>query len=99
FVEEVLRFTQSLQEAHRDSVVVLGLAISDDVALVRKQHEDMHLSFPILSGKGLRLTYAVEDTPKLLVLDPAGVLRASFAGWGPETPGGVREEIKRWLQK
>jgi peroxiredoxin len=99
FVEEVLHFAQNVREAHRDTVVVLGFAISDDTALVRKQHEDMHLSFPILSGKGLRLTYSVEDTPKLMVLDPAGVLRASFAGWGPETPVGVREEIKRWLQK
>lgn len=98
-VEEVLHFAQDLQEAHKKTVTVLGLAVSDDVALVRKQHEELGLGFPILSGKGLRLAYKVEDTPKLIVLDSAGVLRAQFAGWGPETPGGVGNEIKRWLRK
>jgi peroxiredoxin len=98
-VEEVLGFAQRLQDAHRDAVAVLCFAVSDDTVRVKKQCEEMGLRLPVLSGKGLRLTYTVEDTPKLIVLDPAGVVRASFAGWGPETPGGVREEIKRWLRK
>jgi peroxiredoxin len=98
-VEEVLRFAEGLQDSHRGTISVLALAISDDLPWVKKQHEELRLTVPVLSGKGLRLTYKVEDTPKLIVLDAAGVVRASFAGWGPETPGGINEEIKRCLRK
>jgi len=43
----------------------------------------------------LRLSYAVDATPKFVVLDADGVVRGSYTGWGPETPRGVVEELKR----
>ena len=36
---------------------------------VLKQYADLKLQFPLATGNGLRQTYAVESTPKLVVLD------------------------------
>jgi peroxiredoxin len=96
--EEVLRFAQRLGAAHRD-LVVLGCVVSDDAEAVKKQHGDLGLAFPILAGKGLRLTFDVDATPKLIVLDASGVVRANYVGWGPETPDGVTAEVKRCLRR
>lgn len=95
--EELLRFAQRLYETHRE-VMVLGLAYSDDTAAIVKQYADLKLSFPLLPGKGLRITYGVEATPKLLVIDADGVVRGNYVGWGLEIPGAVSEELKRCLK-
>jgi hypothetical protein len=95
--ERALRYCQSLQDAHPDEVCVLAFAISDDVELVRKQHTQLGLSIPVLSGKGLRQNYEVEATPKLIVIDSAGLVRGSYVGWGPEAAPAVSEELKRCL--
>jgi peroxiredoxin len=96
--EEVLRFAQSLQDLYHHRVNVLGLAICDDAEKVRQQHQDLKLSYPILSGNGLRQTYTVDATPKLIVIDAAAILRGIHDGWGPETPSAVRDDLKRCVQ-
>jgi peroxiredoxin len=98
-VEEVLRFGQRIQDAHGKSLGVVGLAITEDVEGVRKQHEELHLTLPILSGKGLRISYAVDATPKLFVLDGDGIIHGSYAGWGPEMPDAIRADLKTCLDK
>src|SRR5262249_45506963 len=94
---DLLRFAQRLTEANRPNATVLGLAMSDDAERVHHQHDALQLSFPILGGTGLRQTYDVASTPKIVVIDGAGVVRAAFTGWGQETPDEVTEELKRWL--
>jgi hypothetical protein len=66
-------------------------------AAVVREHDELGLTFPILLGTGLKLTYAVEATPKLVVLDAAGVVRDSHIGWGLETPAAIRAELRRWV--
>ena len=97
--EEVLHFAQSLLDRHRAAVCVLGFALSDDLDRVRRQHKDLRLSLPILSGKGLRQSYGIDATPKFVVLDAAGVIRTNYVGWGPETPASVEEEVQSLLNK
>jgi hypothetical protein len=97
--EQVLRFAQSVQDKYRQQVFVLGFAVSDDVERIKKQHSDLRLSLPIHSGKGLRHSYGVEATPKMVILDGAGVVRGNYIGWGPETSALVSEELQRWLRK
>lgn len=92
---EVLHFAQRVLEGNSDQVVVLGMAVSDDTTLLTKQRAALRLTFPMLSGTGLRLSYAVDATPKLVVLDAAGVVRGSYVGWGPETPRCVTEDLKK----
>ena len=94
--EELLKFAQSVQDADKSQVTVVGLAVTDDGEGALKQYTDLKLNFLLLSGKGLKQTYAVEATPKLVVLDPAGVVRGALVGWGREIPHVIVDEIKRW---
>ena len=86
-------------EAVRAPVTVVGLAIPPDAEQVRKQCADLKLTFPVLDGSGLRQTYDVEATPKLMLLDSTGVLRGAYTGWGDETADDVIAELKRWLPR
>jgi peroxiredoxin len=97
-VEQVLRFAQSVKEKYRQQVSVMCFAVSDDIERVQKQYSDLKLSVPIHSGKGLRQSYGVEATPKLVILDADGVVRGNYSGWGPETATSVTEELQRWLR-
>jgi hypothetical protein len=97
--EDMLRFAQALHEAHRGQLTVVALAMSDDSERVRKQHTDLRLSFPILNGKGLRSSYGVEATPRLMLLDADGVVRGIYVGWGTETPAEVSAELRRWVKQ
>jgi peroxiredoxin len=94
---DLLRFAQSLSDTYRQEVQVLGLAMSDDAERVRKQQAELKLTFPILNGSGLRISYAVDATPKVVVVDREGLVRGTYTGWGRETPTEVKEELKRWL--
>jgi peroxiredoxin len=96
--DELLRFAQKLQDENPAQLTVLALSMSEDVEAARKQHADLKLGFPVGSGKGLRLSYLLDATPKLVLLDSAGVVRASYVGWGSEIPGAVTEELRRWLK-
>jgi hypothetical protein len=95
---EVLRFAQGLTERHRGMSVV-GMAVTDDVAFVRKQHATLRLSFPVLDGNGLHVTYNVDATPRLVVLDGEGFVRGLYTGWGGHSAREITEELERWLAK
>ncbi len=92
---DVLHFAQKVLEGNSEQVVVLGLPVSDDTTHILKQRAALRLTFPLLSGTGLRKSYAVEATPKLVVLDANGVVRGSWIGWGPEIPHSITEELKK----
>ncbi len=96
----ILEFAQTLVgDADRPAVTVLGLAVSDDTDGILKQRRELKLTFPILSGQGLHLTYAIEATPKFVVLDAGGVVRESIVGWGREIPELLKQELQRWKQQ
>ena len=97
--EEVLRFAQRVSDIYPQQVTVLAFAMAGEPNQILKQRLDLRLTYPVLSGDGLALTYAVEATPKLLVIDAQGIARASAIGWGPETPTSMAEDLKSWLQK
>ncbi len=93
-VGEQLRFAQSIQDRSPQGITVLGMAMSEDGDLVRKQRTDLNLTFPVLCGSGLRLSYGVETTPRLVVLDAEGVVRGSYLGWGLEVQESVLDDLK-----
>jgi peroxiredoxin len=95
--EEVLRFGQAIQNNYREKVVVVGMVMSSDAERARRQHAALRLTFPLLDGTGLRQSYDVEATPKVIVLDAAGVVRGSEVGWGQETQEAVLGDLKRAL--
>ena len=96
---DLLRFAQHLHEAQQPQVTILGMAVTDDGEQVHTQQQSLQLSFPLLNGRGLRQTYAVDATPKVVVIDGKGIVRASFTGWGSETGNDVRDEVKKWVPK
>jgi peroxiredoxin len=96
---ELLGFAQRQADAHNGAVAVLGLAVTDDAETVLRQRTELRLTFPLLNGSGLRTSFDVQETPKLLVIDPSGVVRGSWVGWGQEIPGAVTQELERWLPK
>jgi peroxiredoxin len=96
--EEVLYFAQAIQDNYRDKVAVVGMVMSSDVERARKQHDALHLTIPLLDGTGLRQSYEVEATPKVVVVDAAGVVRGGQLGWGQETPAAVLGDLKKALR-
>ena len=96
--EEVLRFAQTVQDENRQAVTVVGLAVTEDASLVQAQQQSLRLSFPLLSGRTLRKPYGVDATPRFMVLDGTGLIRASFVGWGPETKRLIVEQMRRRLE-
>jgi peroxiredoxin len=98
-VEELLRFAQAVHEAYGKEATVVGLAMSDAAEKVRKQRTDLKLTIGVLNGVALRKSYDVEATPKLIVLDAEGVVRAAYDGWGEETAAGVKADLKKALPR
>jgi peroxiredoxin len=91
---EILRFANDKQ---RLGVAVLGLAVTSDANAVRKQHADLRLTFPVAAGDGFKVTYGVDATPRIILLDKDGTVRGAYTGWGTPTPGEINEELSRWL--
>jgi peroxiredoxin len=94
---DVLHFAQDLHSRYGRHLGVVALSVSDDSQTVLAQRTALHLSFPILHGSGLRVSYAIESTPKIVLLDATGVVRGAYLGWGRETPAEVLAELRRWL--
>jgi peroxiredoxin len=93
--EPVLHFAQKIRDEHREAVTVVGLAVTDNDKAAIRQRDDLRLSIPILSGNGLTLTYGVEATPKIVVVDANGIIQGDYLGWGPETPFSVKADLVR----
>jgi hypothetical protein len=95
----VLGFAQGLCEKFPGKMTVLGLAVSDDVKEVRRQHAEMRLPFAVLEGNGLHMTYGVDATPRLVLVDASGIVRGLYTGWGPQRSREIGEELQRCLAK
>jgi peroxiredoxin len=94
---ELLRFSQQLTTTYPTQMTVLGMSMVEETDRVLKQRSDLELTFPLLKGNGLRASYALEATPKMVLIDPNGIVRAAWTGWGSETPSEVLQELRRWL--
>jgi peroxiredoxin len=94
---DLLRFAQDVHKNHGRHASVVGLSVSDDTAVVLKQRTALGLGFPILHGAAMRVSYGVETTPKLVILDGHGIVRGMYLGWGGETAAEVLAELRKWL--
>lgn len=93
----VLEFARTISEKFAEQVTVLGMAVTEDVPLVRRQQQEMRLAFPLLDGRGLHTTFHVDATPRMILLDADGMMRGGFTGWGFHIPGEVLSELQRCL--
>jgi peroxiredoxin len=97
--KQVLDFCQAVSERYSVNLSILALAVADDSSLAVRQHAERKLTFPILDGRGLHHAFGVEATPRWIVLDKEGVLRAAYTGWSPENARDIDREIRRCLEK
>jgi peroxiredoxin len=93
---DVLHFAAEKQYL---GVTVVGMAVTSDAEAVKKLHAALHLTFPVLAGNGFQATYGVDATPRIVLLDKAGIIRGAYTGWGTPTPDEVSAELRRWLPK
>jgi len=96
---DILAFLADLNTASRGKVWVMGLSVVEDAAIVQKQLTDLKLTVPVLQGSGLRISYAVETTPRVVIIDAQGYARGAFTGWGREIPREIQAELKPWLSE
>jgi hypothetical protein len=96
--EPLLTYAQRLSDQHAGRLVVLPLSVSDDSDMALRQREALKVTLPILSGSGLRISYAIETTPKMVLIDAAGIVRGSYLGWGREIPQDIAADLKTWMQ-
>ena len=97
--ESALQLGEEVSVSFKGNVGVVGLAMSADRAAVRRQRTDLKLAMPLFDGRGLRQSYSVEGTPKLMVVDGDGMLRGSWVGWGEETREAVLKELRQWQKR
>ncbi len=64
-------------------VEVLGMNTDDDEADARFVIDKLALNYPTLKAEGLPEKYGVQGYPTLVVIDPAGVVRAFHYGYTP----------------
>jgi peroxiredoxin len=96
---EVLRFVQQATEQAREAdLAVVGFSMADDPEGVRRLQGQLNLTFLMLAGKSLRKSYGVDATPRLVVVDREGVVRAAYTGWGPERPAAILADLKKCLE-
>ena len=78
--------------------------MSGDLDAARKQHADLKLTVPLLDGSGLRISYDVDGTPKLMLLDgaassaattPAGAAKRRTRCWRSWDAAGRRSNVRR----
>jgi peroxiredoxin len=95
----VLLFAQQLLARYSQRINVVGMSISDKADGVRRQHAGLRLTYPVLSAGGLRGSFGVASTPKIVLLDGNNVIRGEYLGWanGGETAREVDAELRRWL--
>jgi peroxiredoxin len=94
---DLLRFAQDVHASCGMHVHVVGLSVSDDPTVALKQRTALKLDFPLIHGGGMRISYGVETTPRLVLIDSAGIIRGAWTGWGRETGVEVQAEVRRWL--
>lgn len=95
--EHILTYAQKLSDQMEGRLVVLPMSVSDNSELVLKQRNALNLRLPILSGSGLRVSYAIETTPKFVLIDGNGIIRGNYLGWGHEIPTEIATEMKNWI--
>jgi peroxiredoxin len=96
---DVMVFARDLAHKHGDGVAVLAMAVGAGAEAALAQQRDLRLPFAIHDGRGMRLTFGVEVTPRLVLLDDEGIVRSAHTGWGPHVPGEIAEELERLLRK
>lgn len=87
-----LSFAEQIQRDYKGKVQVLGLSVVGDARKATIQKETMKLSFPLMDGGGLKISYGLESTPRWVLMDQQMIIRALHSGWGDEIKGDLSRQ-------
>ena len=96
---EVVEYAKGMAQQHGDKLAMMAMAVTGDARFVQKQHRDLQLPFAVLDGRAMHLTFGVDATPRLVLLDADGIVRYAHTGWGPHIPRELQDELQQWLRK
>lgn len=96
---EVVEYAKTLAQQHGDKLAIMPMAVTNDAKLVRQQHQDMLLPFAILDGRAMHLTFAVDATPRIVLLDADGIVCYAHTGWGAQVSRELQDELRLRLRK
>jgi peroxiredoxin len=96
---KALGFAQHISQRPANDVNILAMAVTEDEELVQRQHKEMKLTFPILDGNNMVGLFAVDATPRFVVLDKQGIVRGTWTGWGIQTAPEVSATLQKWMGK
>ena len=97
--KEMLRFVHGIADKHPGAINFLAMAITDDPESACKQQAEMRLPFVLHDGKAFHTTFGVDATPRLVLIDGEGIVRATHTGWGFQSPKEMTDEILRCLPR
>jgi peroxiredoxin len=97
--KDVMLFARGLMQRHGDHVAVMAMAVGVPADLALKQQRELQLPFAILDGKGMQVTFGVQTTPRLVLLDGDGVVRTAHTGWGSHVSREIQDELASCLLK
>ncbi len=91
--KSLLAFARETHDSKSAPVNVLAMAVARDLNSAKQQHREMKLPFPIHDGNGMRITFGVEATPRIVLIDADGMVRFTQTGWGAHSAEEIRREI------
>lgn len=94
--EGALRVAQALHHVFDRRITVAALAVSAQGA--NAERDALKLNLLVADGSGVRSTYGVEFYPQFLVVDPTGILRWRFVGFGAEVGYLVKQQVEKWVE-
>jgi hypothetical protein len=97
-LDDLMGLVGRIAAQHRQ-VAVVGLAMAGSPTDLLRQRRQKGWTFPLLDGTGLRQSYGVAYTPKLVLIDARGVVCGMVEGWGGNTAEEFQAELPRWLKE
>ncbi len=93
---DMLRTLQTVQDdPSAGNLSVVAFLMSDDREQAEMLGKRLKLTLPQVTGMNLRASYAVETTPRFVIVDREGIVFSLSSGWGPETAATLAGEIER----
>lgn len=96
--EQVILACKEWKTTAGDRLTVIAFAVKADERNIARLTRDTSFRTPVLDGSGLRISYGVESTPRLVLLDSRHQCLGIFDGWGAETRLECGQEITRLLE-
>lgn len=95
--EVMLQMQQWAKSSQGKELTILPLTVRTDQASNQNWARLLGKELPIYDGSGLRITYGVDVTPRLVLVDKQGIVRALHEGWGGETRHQCAEDLAQLL--